>query len=431
MKHQAVQQRNVLFLQGPPGPFFWLLGERLRGLGCGIRRINLNGGDRADWPGEAHDYRAGRRRWALFIDRYMRDHRITDLVLFGDCRPMHMAAHQMAQLRQIAVHVFEEGYIRPDWVTLEQNGVNGRSSLSRDPRWYLEQARQLPPIPERPPITASFKRRARDSYWYYHRIITGRWRFPFYRSHRSGSILMEGFGWMYKFARERQDARRTGEGLHRLEGRPFFLFPLQLTNDYQIREHSPFQSMGEAADYVLYSFARRAPAHMMLAIKEHPLDSSFFNWRRFIKQRAKALGLADRVVHLAGGDLTALSARSQGMVTVNSTSATLALQAGVPVLALGKAIYNLPGLTHQGRIDEYWARPHKPEPGLYDAFRRVLYDRCLIYGGFASESAIATLVESTIERLGLDQREPYSLVDLPAIPLAAPTPASQDSTPAK
>ncbi len=36
---------------------------------------------------------------------------------------------------------------------------------------------------------------------------------------------------------------------------------------------------------------------------------------------------------------------------------------------------------------------------MFDAFRRVLYDRCLIYGGLASESATNTLVESALERL--------------------------------
>ena len=40
-------------------------------------------------------------RWTLFIDGFMRDHAVTDLVLFGDCRPLHMAAHRMAQLRKI------------------------------------------------------------------------------------------------------------------------------------------------------------------------------------------------------------------------------------------------------------------------------------------------------------------------------------------
>ncbi len=415
MKFQPIPHRNFLFLQGPPGEFFWQLGERLRFLECGIFRINLNGGDKADWPGEATNYRGSRRRWTLFIDRYLSDHAITDVVLFGDCRPLHMAAHRMAQLRKIDVHVFEEGYIRPDWLTLEQSGVNGNSSLSRDPNWYLEVAKTLPPLPDRPSITASFRRRARDAYRYYSRVVLGRPLYPFFHSHRQGSVIVEGLGWLRKFARERSDQAHAEKVIARLPEAPYFLFPLQLSNDYQIREHSPFEDMAEAVEYVLYSFARRAPEHMRLIIKEHPLDASFINWRNHIETLARRAGIADRVMVVAGGDLTALTQESCGMVTVNSTSATLALAAGVPTIALGNAIYNIPNLTNQGKLDDFWTRAQTPDPDLFDAFRRVLYDRCLIYGGLASESATQTLVESAVERL-VGDRVSHWAPELIAVP---------------
>lgn len=403
MKFQPIPRRNFLFLQGPPGEFFWRLAEQLRQLKCDVFRVNLNGGDRADWPGEAVNYRGSRKRWTLFIDRYLIDHGITDLVLFGDCRPLHIAARRMAQLRKINVHVFEEGYIRPDWLTLEPRGVNGNSSLPRDPAWYLEAARTLPPLPARSPITASFKRRARDAFRYYSHVALATPLYPFYQSHRQSTLLMEGFGWLWKFARERSDQARAEQVIARLPEAPYFIFPLQLSNDYQIREHSPFEDMSEAVDYVLYSFARCAPDNVRLLIKEHPLDASFTNWRRLINARTQRLGIADRVLHVAGGDLGELSNGARGMVTVNSTSATLALAAGVPTIALGKAIYNIAGVASQGKLDEFWARPPAPDPMIFDAFRRVLYDRCLIYGGLASESATEILVRSAIERLVGDQ----------------------------
>jgi len=399
MKFQPIPHRNFLFLQGPPGSFFWLLAERLRALGCGIYRINLNGGDQADWSGEVTNYRGSRKRWTLFIDRYLSENAITDVVLFGDCRPLHMAAHQMAQLRKIDVHVFEEGYIRPDWLTLEPSGVNGNSSLPRDPAWYLEQARALPPLPDRPPITASFRRRARDAYHYYSRTWLSKPLYPFYSSHRKGSLFLEGLGWLRKFVMESRESRRADSVTATLEQTPYFLFPLQLSTDFQIRQHSPFLHMDEAVEYVLFSFARRAPEPTRLIIKEHPLDASLIHWRGRIEKMARKAGIADRVLHIAGGDLAALTTGAAGMVTVNSTSATLALDAGTPTIALGKAIYAIPGLTHQGRLDDFWLRPQEPDPKVYDAFRRVLYERCLIYGGLASESATRTLVDSAVERL--------------------------------
>lgn len=399
MKHYPIPSRRFLFLQGPPGPFFWLLGQRLREMNCSVMRINLNGGDQADWPGEAVNYRGRRKHWTLFIDSILRDRAITDILLFGDCRPLHRAAHHMARLRGIAVHVFEEGYIRPDWVTLEPSGVNGHSELPRNPDWFLDRAAMLPPVPAWPGITASFRRRVRDSYHYFHHMVLRKPLFPFYRSHRAGSIVAEGLGWAYKLAVRKSVQRKAAQALARIGERPYFLFPLQLTNDYQIREHSPFSSMGEAVDYVLHSFARKAPADVDLVVKVHPLDPGFRRWPRYLARRAEALGLTGRIRHLDGGDLTALTARARGMVTVNSTSGTLALQAGVPTIALGKAIYAMEGITHQGRLDDFWRAPQAPDPAVYEAFRRVLYDQCLIYGGFASQTAVNILVESATERL--------------------------------
>jgi capsular polysaccharide export protein len=399
MKYQPIPHRRFLFLQGPPGPFFWLLAQRLQQLDCSVKRINLNGGDQADWPGEAVNYRGMRKHWTLFIDQFMRDNGITDLLLFGDCRPLHMAAHHMARLRRINVHVVEEGYIRPDWVTLEPSGVNGHSELSRDPSWFLDRAAMLPPLPDRPAITASFRRRARDAYGYYQNVVLRSPFFPFYQSHRQGSLIAEGIGWLRKLALRNRAHRQAKRQVAQIADRPYFLFPLQLTNDYQIREHSPFASMAEAVDYVLYSFAQCAPDNVDLVVKVHPLDAGFRSWKQYLARRARAFGLADRIHHLDGGDLNDLATHSRGMVTVNSTSGTLALQAGVPTIALGKAIYAMEGITHQGRLDDFWTRPEAPDPHVYDAFRRVLYDQCLIYGGFASQTAINILVESAVERL--------------------------------
>jgi capsular polysaccharide export protein len=410
LKPLAVPDRTFLFLQGPPGPFFRRLGEELEAQGVGVRRINLNGGDRADWRLGCDNYRGRASAWPIFFDRYVRQHRVTDLVLYGDCRPMHMAAHRLAKLRGTRIHVFEEGYIRPDWMTLEPDGVNGRSTLKRDPQWFLKQAEGLPPLPDLPPIRANFRRRARDSYWYYHRVVTGRVTFPFYRTHRPGSPIWEGLGWINKFARARRRAAAARATIAALAGRRYFLFPLQLTGDYQIRAHSPFGSMRIAVDYVLDSFAHSAPADALLVIKEHPLDCGFHSWPSFVRRRARAQGMEDRILHIDGGDLDALAHDAAGVVCVNSTSGTLALAAGKPVLVLGDAIYDVAGITHQGHLDDFWVNPQAPDMVLYDAFKRVLHARCLVRGGLASESATEILVQNSRERLlqsvAFDLRDP-------------------------
>ncbi len=413
MSKRYVQRREFLFLQGPPGPFFGQLAKGLRGRGCGIHRINLCGGDRFDWqePG-AIDFRSRMSKWPLFFDRFVQDNHITDLVLYGDCRPMHTAAVRLAQLRGVQVHVFEEGYIRPDWMTLERDGVNGHSTFERDPEVILAAAKWLPPLPSLPPITAQFRRRVRDSMWHYFHVFAGKPRFLFYRTHRAGSLTVDAIGWVMRFARRDQRERQAQAALAELGSAKYFLFPLQLTGDFQIRAHSPFLSMRMAAEYVLESFARHAPSDCMLMVKEHPLDSGFLNWRKFLARRARKLGIGDRVVHIDGGDLNELSEGATGMVCVNSTSGTLGLQVGIPVIVLGDAVYDVPGITHQRGLDSFWSDPDQPDPELYDAFRKTLHANCLVRGGIASESAIQILVRNSVERLLAE--EPVSRKELQA-----------------
>ena len=394
-------ERTFLFLQGPPGPLFRRLGPAMAERGITVHRINLSGGDSRDWSHGAVDFRGRFSEWPAFFDRYLRQHKITDILLFGDCRPYHISARGIAELRNVRTHVLEEGYLRPDWMTLEPEGVNARSTLGRDKYLFLQEAEALPPEARLPPITASFRRRARDSYWYYHSVALGRLRYPHYRSHRVTPIILEGVGWVWKLISKKKRASQAARILNRLAKEPKFVLPLQLSTDYQIRTHSLFPDMQSAAAYAIESFAANAPADVHLLLKSHPLDPSFFNWSQFVRRIARRLQVEDRIHFVDGGDLDEMLEGARGLVCVNSTSATLALARGIPVCTIGEALYDMPGLTHQEHLDTFWANPTPPEPGIYQAFRRVLVERSLVRGGLASESAIQILIQSMLERLGI------------------------------
>lgn len=404
MKQKPIQRRAYLFLQGPPGPFFYRLGLTLRQHGFPVHRINLNGGDRADWRDGAVNYSGRAQDWPHYFDRFVVRHGITDLILFGDCRPLHEAAHGMATLRKLRIHVFEEGYIRPDWVTMELDGVNGHSTLSKDPQWYLERAKKLPPLPDLPPIPAREGRRWREAAGYYAKSIVQSWRFPNYESHRPDFWAAEAIGWGLRLLGEKRTARRTATTLEKIESLPHFLLPLQLSSDHQIRVHSPFRNMKVAADYVIDSFARAAPGGFHLVVKQHPLDNGLVNWRRFVAKVARRHGIADRVHFVAGGNIGDMVQQARGVVTVNSTTGTLALSAGVPVKVLGRAIYDIEGVTDQRLLDDFWTRQDAPDPEIYDAFCRTLLDRCLIRGGFASEEGLRLLIDAAFRRLTADDQ---------------------------
>ena len=46
----ANQDRKFLFLQGPHGPFFGQVAQRLRATGAGVARVGFNRGDQHFWP---------------------------------------------------------------------------------------------------------------------------------------------------------------------------------------------------------------------------------------------------------------------------------------------------------------------------------------------------------------------------------------------
>jgi capsular polysaccharide export protein len=399
--------RSFLFLQGMATRFFERLGQALAAHGHAVFRVNFNGGDRVFWrlPG-AVDFRGREHEWPEFLDRLVIDNRISDIILFGDCRPLHRAAIRVAEIRALRVHVAEEGYIRPDWVTFEEGGVNGHSSLPRNPDWYRERARGLPEWRRPPNVPGRFRRRAYEDVLYNLSSMAGMWRFPYYKTHRPYHQLIEYAGWLRRLALMRRSERRAAEAIETLSDDPIFFFPLQLDCDYQMRVHSPFRAMHPAIEYVLASFARHAPSGSRLVVKLHPFDSGLVDWAGMVGHIAAENMIADRVTVLDGGELATVLARSRAVVTVNSTVGAQGLANGLPVIALGKAVYDIPGLTFQGELDDFWQMATPPDAELFDAFRRVLTARCLLPGSFFNEAGLTLAVDAAVDRLEASYARP-------------------------
>ncbi|MGC1302781.1 MAG: hypothetical protein WA840_10440, partial [Caulobacteraceae bacterium] len=250
------------------------------------------------------------------------------------------------------------------------------------------------------------------------------------RTHRPWPPLVEACGWLARLARRRTAETRSAAQAARLSRTPYFILPLQLDSDYQLRAHSDFDGMQPALAQALASFARHAPPGMHLVVKEHPLDNGLGNWRRRTLDYARALGVQDRVSFLEVGDIGLLVRAARGVVTVNSTTGTLALAAGVPVFTLGRAVYDMAGLTHRGSLDSFWSHPQPPDLGLYEAFRKVLAHRCLLHGGFYDTASRPALISAAVERILSDPVSPGAeRLTAIVIPIARPLRAAAQLTP--
>jgi len=398
---EILGKRRILLLQGLMGPFFRQLGRGLIENGHAVFKVNFNGGDRLYWRlPNGFDFRGSLADWPTAFEGMLDEHEITDVMLFGDCRDHHAIALEVCRARTVRAYVFEEGYIRPDWVTMEMGGVNGHSSLPRDARWYRETAAALPPLPEHQRVPSSFRRRATQGLLYNAADVLSRWRYKGWTNHRPWHPLVEGAGWARKLNNQQDRQRESARTIETLTSGEvkYFLFPLQLDSDAQIRLHSPFAGIADALKLVIDSFAAHAPPDVRLVVKEHPLDNGVRDWQLETADLALRAGVSDRVDYLAWGDIERIIDLARGMVTINSTSGTLGLAKGLPVIVLGNAIYDMPEMTDQQGLDRFWTEPTPPDPKTFAAFRRVLIDRCLIPGGFFSDEAIAKVVRHAIAR---------------------------------
>ncbi|WP_226951364.1 capsular biosynthesis protein [Rhizobium terrae] len=306
----------------------------------------------------------------------------------------------------LRVHILEHGYLRPDWLTIEPDGMSAHSRFPQDPGRIGALAAGQPKVPTGGLFRSSFLTYALyDLAFHVPNVLLGWLVHPHYRTHGPVHPVVEYSGWIRKAltkGKRRREAERAIKAcLAAADGSPapFFLFPLQLPGDYQIRRHAPGGNLFRLVEATIASFARHAPPESRLLFKVHPIDNGLSGWRERIEEAAARHGVADRLFVADGGDTDALIDRSAGIVTVNSTVGLTALGRARPVITLGAAIYDVPGLTFQDSLTAFWRNPTPPDIGLFDQFLRALAATTQVRGGFIGADAIRTGAKNVGARL--------------------------------
>ena len=218
-------------------------------------------------------------------------------------------------------------------------------------------------------------------------------KYPHYWRHGIYHPFAEYAGWVMNAPRRLAAQRATAADKERLASKAgsYFLYPLQLATDFQLRAHSSFADARDALSLVMRSFAASG-SQRRLAVVGHPLDEGLIDWRRLVRETGDA-----RMIFLDGGVPDQLLANAAGVVTVNSTIGLSALRFGVPVKTLGGAIYDMAGLTHAGDLAGFWRDPTPPDAALVADFVRALIGATQVKGGFyardAQDEALAIFVE--------------------------------------
>lgn len=391
-------RRHYLFLQGLAGPLFPRLGDHLRAQGHAVHRINFCAGDAALWFGRsALNYRGSVDALPAWLAVKLRELGTSDVMLFGCERPLHRAAIAVARAHGARIHAFEEGYIRPNWITIERVGPHARPSLPRDPMWYREVDRCLPRHDDDQPIRVPLALRARQELIYHLCNAANPLFYGGFQTHRQQIAWVEAAGFIRRFAAmpwHAHNARRVIDSLL-ANRRRFFVLPLQLNGDAQIVHRSPFHNIAEVIDAVMHSFAAHAPPETHLLIKNHPLDAGLHGHRHQIQQLAGELRIRPRVHYVETGHLPTLLAHAAGVVVVNSTVGMSALSQNCPTKALARPIYDMPGLSSRASLADFWRDPDPPDPVLYRAVRNTVIHATQVNGDFCTRHGTALAVEGS------------------------------------
>ncbi|MDQ7046859.1 MAG: capsular biosynthesis protein [Sulfurovum sp.] len=382
-----IKDKNILFIQGPIGFFFKGLDLHFRKKGAKTFKITLNA---ADWLFSNRDntypFKGKINEWNQFIETIIKEKKIDKIFLFGDCRFYQSRAIAISVKLDIDIFVFEEGYVRPDFVTMERHGVNNFSKISRDPQFYNDlddtYLREVTTLPAHP----RYSRMAFAAIFYYIVSHLFSFRYPHYIHHREINAVKEFFcSCRNLFRKIKYQITEYGllSKLTEVNAKKYYFVILQTYNDFQLIEHSRFDSIEQYITEVVESFAKHAPKDTLLVIKHHPVDRGRKNYKGLISKISKQLGVGERVITIYDLHLPTCLKNAIGTVTINSTVGLSSLFHKTPTITLGRAIYDMKGLTSYGiTLDDFWDNYTIPNDKLFHTFRNYLIQSTQLNGSF-------------------------------------------------
>ncbi|MCK7612102.1 capsule biosynthesis protein [Roseibium sediminicola] len=382
-----------------------------------MSRINFCAGDWIHWHGDGcSSFKGTPGDWPAFISDYLTSNHITDLVLHGDQRLYHRIAIEKARKLGIYIAVTELGALRPGWMTLERDGLSTLSHFPNDPDAIRKIADRAGAIDLSPRFPSSFWLQTGPDVLYNLANVFLKPLYPHYQRHTIYPPVEEYLRGAARLLRQGIRDRKAREVVAKVQavGRPYFVLPIQLEGDFQLRRHSPYDSFTDVLETVFRSFARAAPYEAQLLLKSHPLDVGFETWPQVAAELANAHGLGERVHYLDGGGLAKPFEKASGIATLNSTAGLEALQAGLPVKTLVPAHFDIAGLTHQGTLDTFWSKPELPDAGLLAAYVTALAATTQVRGSIHNRDGVAVAAENMAEKIAARALNPLgAYVDPP------------------
>ena len=404
----------VLLLMGPIGIFFSRLSTHLESQGIEVYKVSF----------PLHEFGFKRKNRIPFRGCFEGDYQkflidiivnrgIKHIFMYGDFIIPHLIAIQLCkdlgqQGQSIETWVFELGYLRPNYATLEPNRVNCYSSLNQSSSFY----HSLAPVDSIPEARRESGLRWRK--W---------WKAPTFVQHALTSYTISETA--HKLQPSASDVYAQLLGLYRgyiykhtekrirqklFNGRPLFLVVLQVATDSQLFRGSPYQSVEAFIEQVVRSFAEHAPSTTRLFIKHHPRDRGYNNYEHHIHSCAEACGVSDRLFYFHDSPLAPIfrQRHCQGCILINSSVGFQALFHGIPLKAMGKAAYNIEGLADQQDLDEFWSNPQPSDRELFRKFCNHTLQTTQVNGNFDGYFPFASVFSNALGAVASSSSETMS-----------------------
>ena len=151
-----------------------------------------------------------------------------------------------------------------------------------------------------------------------------------------------------------------------------------------------------------------------LVFKTHPLDKTSSQLKKRIFALANEYNISQKVEVLQSGSIKTLLKNTSGVITINSTSAFIALEHRIPVLALGKAVYRHDSIVTIGHscecIKAFLNNQMLKNDKAIEQFLSDVREQSLIIGDFYSFKAMEHTAERVVKKCLTDNRHVFGLL---------------------
>lgn len=378
-----IQNKNVLLLQGPMSFYFRKLRKiLLENNAKSVQQISFNGGDYIFSNKKYNtNYRGSFTSWGRWLENFLFKNEIGVVFVYGGDREYHRHIRNILKKSGVKLYVLEEGYIRPNYITLEENGVNGNSTVLESFNSLVNKRVIAKPVDNLPSHTFEMFFFA-TVYSVFMKILH-----PFFLNynHHKQINLYQRTVFAFKSLAYRESFKKRDQrvmsNLWKLKTKYYFV-PLQVHDDFQVKTHSKYNSIESFIKEVVDSFAEHAPKKSVLVIKHHPMDRGIKEYRNFIRGLAVSLDIKERIIFIHEGSIPSILRNSVGCITINSTVGLSSIYHKVKTKVMGKSLYKLEGCHFSDSLDLFWKTPFKVDSRLFFNFYAYLKEKTQINDSF-------------------------------------------------